>query len=120
MYETNEDQEVAEMLDQLNERLNVEQSEIDGESRTILHKGYASRHLFEIEKFVKKIEKTGWRCGFVEEVTHYAKVRKIRELYLGKEYYQQLNEWLERYADIHRYSARIEAFYDVCKELGLI
>lgn len=45
---------------------------------------------------------------------------RIRELYLGKSYYRSMNGWLERYSDIHRYSARVEVFYEACKELGLI
>ncbi|KVR14092.1 hypothetical protein WK11_29130 [Burkholderia ubonensis] len=98
--------------------MNLEETNVDGKRKTIIHKGYASRHLFNIEKFVQSIE-TGWR-GFVEEVTRYGRVKKIRELYLGKRYYRFVNDWLQRYSDLHRYSARVDAFYDVCKELGLI
>ncbi|MFM0488285.1 hypothetical protein [Paraburkholderia graminis] len=76
-------------------------------------------HLFEIEKFVRDIEK-GFKGGFVEVVDRYGRVKDVRELYLGKRYYRLLNNWLERYSEGYCYSARIEVFYDVCKGLGLL
>lgn len=54
-----EDQEALEVIARLDERTNIEETDIDGERRVFIHKGYASRHLFEIEKFVKAVEK-GW------------------------------------------------------------
>ncbi|MDN7437394.1 inovirus-type Gp2 protein [Burkholderia multivorans] len=113
-----EDQEALEVIARLDERTNIEETDIDGERRVFIHKGYASRHLFEIEKFVKAVEK-GWG-GFVDEITRYSRVRVIRELFLGKRYYRFMNDWLKRYSDVYHYSARVEVFYDVCKELGLI
>ncbi|MEX3930362.1 hypothetical protein AB4Y32_00860 [Paraburkholderia phymatum] len=98
--------------------MNLEETDVDGKRKTIIHKGYASRHLFNIEKFVQSIE-TG-RGGFVEEITRYSRVKKIHELFLGKRYYRYVNDWLQRYSEVHRYSARVDAFYDVCNELGLI
>lgn len=113
-----EDQEALEVISDLDERTNVEETDVAGKKTVIIHKGYASRHLFEIEKFVKAVE-TGWR-GFSYEVTRYSRVGVVRELYLGKRYYRYMNDWLERYSDVHHYSARVEVFYDVCVELGLI
>lgn len=121
MYEdeVTEDQEALEVIARLDERINLEQVDIGGKSKTIIHKGYASGHLFGIEKFVQKIER-GWEGGFIEVRTRYSGMTRIRELYLGKNYYRSMNGWLERYSDIHRYSARVEVFYEACKELGLI
>jgi hypothetical protein len=120
MYEINEGQETLGVIARLDERMNLEQTDVDGKRMTIIHKGYASRHLFEIERFVKDIVEGGWRGGFMEEFTHYSKTPKIRELHLGKKYYRQVNNWLERYSDLYRYSTRVEAFYDACKSMGLI
>ncbi|AXV70366.1 hypothetical protein CJO74_14360 [Ralstonia solanacearum] len=118
MYEINEDQEALEVLDRLDERINLEITDVDGKSTVIIHKGRGSGHLFAIEKFVQAIEK-GWG-GFVEERTRYSGLTRIRELFLGKRYYRKMGQWLERYSDAYRYSARVEVFYDICKELGLI
>lgn len=120
MYEINEDQEVLGIIARLDERINLETTTINGEKTTIIHKGYASRYLFQIERFVKDIVDKGWKGGFIEEYTRYSNAPKIRELYLGKEYYRHVNHWLERYSNIYRYSARVEAFYDACKSVGLI
>jgi hypothetical protein len=120
MYETNEDREAPEVIARLDERTNLEQTDMDGKRMTIIHKGYASRHLFEIEKFVNNIVDEGWRGGRIEEFTNYAEMVKTRGLNLGKKYYRHVNNWLERYSDIYRYSTRVEAFYDVCKSMGLI
>ncbi|MCY1276837.1 hypothetical protein D9M68_294730 [compost metagenome] len=119
MYPNTENQEALEVIARLNERTHLEQTNVGGNRTIIIHKGYASKHLFHIEKFVQDIEK-GWEGGFIEEVTRYGGVKKIRELYLGKRYYRLLNDWIERYSDVHSYSSRVEAFYDVCKELCLI
>lgn len=119
MNPNTDDQEALEVIARLNERTYLEQVNTDGNRTTIYHRGYASKHLFHIEKFVQDIER-GWEGGFIEEVTRYGRVKKIRELYLGKRYYRLLNDWMERYSEVHGYSSRVEAFYDVCKELGLI
>lgn len=119
MNPNTDDQEALEVIARLNERTHLEKISVDGNITIIFHKGYASEHLFHIEKFVQDIEKGG-EGGFIEVVTRYARVKKIRELYLGKRYFRLLNDWIERYSDIHSYSARVEAFYEVCKELGLV
>lgn len=120
MYEINEIHEALGIATRLDERMNLEQTDMDGKRTTIIHKGYASRHLFEIERFVKDIVDEGWRCGFSEEPTGYAMAPDIRELYLGEQYYHQVNNWLYQYSDIYRYSTRVEAFYDACKAIGLL
>ncbi len=120
MYEIKEGQEALGVIARLDERMNLEQTDVDGKRMTIIHKGYASRHLFEIERFVRDIVEQGWRGGFIEECTRYSKMPRIRELYLGKRYYRHLNRWLEQYSDMYRYSARVEAFYDACQSMGLI
>lgn len=119
MYEINEDQEALEVIVRLDERMNLEQTDVQGKRTTIIHKGYGARHLFHIEKFVRDIEK-GWKGGFIDETSRYSKVKKIRELRLGKCYYRLASDWLERYSDLYCYSARVEVFYDVCKEFELI
>ncbi|MFM0642191.1 inovirus-type Gp2 protein [Paraburkholderia metrosideri] len=120
MDQFTKDQEALEAIAQLDERTNLEETDVNGKRMTIIHKGYASRYLFEIERFMKDIVEEGWKGGFVEELTHYGRIRKTRELYLGKKYYRLVNEWLERYSDLYCYSARVEVFYEVCRELGLI
>jgi len=95
MHEIGEDQEALEAFARLDVRLNLERPEVNGKRLTIIHKGYGSRYLFGIEKFVKNIQ-NGWHSGFVNEVTRYAKVEKIRELYLGKRHYRFINDWLGR------------------------
>lgn len=119
MYKIDEDQEALEVTTRLDERMNLEQINVEGKRTTIIHKNYASRHLFDIERFVKDIVEGGWRGGFIDELTRYTKISKIRQLYLGKKYYDCVNDWLERYSDIYRYSTRVEAFYDVCKSMEL-
>jgi len=118
MQHSTEDQEALEVFARLDERVNLEQTEVDGKDTVVFHKGYGSRHLFAIEKFVRAIEK-GWG-GFVEEPTRYSGLKRIREQFLGKRYYKKINDWLERYSDLYRYSIRVDVFYDVCKDLGLI
>lgn len=119
MYQINEDQEDLEIIAHLDERMNLEETNINGRSTIVIHKGYASRHLFGIEKFVKAIEQ-GWKGGFIEVVARYSGTKTIRELYLGKKYYRSINDWIERYSSLYRYSARVEVFYDACKAMELI
>lgn len=118
MQHFNEDQEALEVIARLDERLNLEQTDVDGKDTVVFHNGYGSRHLFAIEKFVRAIEK-GWD-GFVEEFHRYRRVKKISELFLGKRYYSRMNGWISRYSDRYYYSARVEVFYEVCGELGLL
>ena len=118
MQHINSDQEALEVFARLDERVNLEQAAIDGQDTVVFHNGYGSRHLFGIEKFVRAIE-TGWE-GFVEEPTRYSGLKRIRELFLGKHYYGRMNGWISRYSDRYYYSARVEVFYEVCRELGLI
>ncbi|RDU98292.1 inovirus-type Gp2 protein [Trinickia dinghuensis] len=108
---------VREVFDRLDDRINIEEAEIDGKKKVLLHHGY--KHLFEIEKFVNTIEK-GWLGGFVDETSFYGGRRRLRVLHLANEYYRRLNTWLGRYSDIPRYSERVTAFYDVCRDLGFI
>jgi len=120
MHEIIEDQEALGVLACLDERLNLEQPEVNGKKSTIIiHQAYGSRYLFEIDSFVKDIGDS-WEGGFIDEINHYAQVETIRALYLGEQYYRRINDWLGRHSGIHRYSTRVEAFYDVCKEQGLI
>jgi len=109
--------QAREVFDRLDDRVNIEEDEIDGKKKVILLHGY--KHLFDIEDFVLEIEK-GWKGGFVDEVTYYGKRRKLRELHLAKKYYRKLNTWIGRYSDIPRYSERVTVFYEVCRELGFI
>ncbi|NKA95836.1 inovirus Gp2 family protein [Ralstonia solanacearum] len=119
MYQNLEDQEALEVIARLNERTHLEQTDVDGGKRVVVHKGYASKHLFHIEKFVRDIEKRQ-NGGFIEQVSRKDKAKRIRELYLGKRYYHSLNDWIEQYSELYCYSTRVEVFYGVCKELGLI
>lgn len=119
MYNITKDQEALEVIARLDDRINLEEAEVDGRRQVFIHKGYASRYLFEIEKFVQSIE-SGKQGGFVEEVSRYSGVARIRPLYLGRYFYRLVNDWLQRYSNVHHYSARVEVFYDVCKELGMI
>jgi hypothetical protein len=118
MMENNDDiLHVGEVFDRVDDRINIEEAEIEGKKKAVLHHGY--KHLFAIEKFVNEIE-NGWLGGFLDDMTFYGKTRKLRVLYLAKEYYRKLNTWLARYSDIPRYSERVTVFYDVCRELGFI
>jgi len=112
-------QDALEVIGRLNERTHLEQVNEKNGTVVKIHKGYASMHLFVIEKFVSDIE-VGRKGGFHEYTTRYAKVRKIDELYFGKRYYSMLNHWLEQYSQRFRYSQRVEVFYAVCEELELI
>ncbi|RQT68362.1 inovirus Gp2 family protein [Burkholderia cepacia] len=114
-----EDQDALEVIARLDERTNLEEIDVGEHRKIIIHKGYASRHLFEIERFVKNIE-SGKKGGFVEEASRYSGVKRIRQLYLGRYFYRLVNDWLQRYSDVHCYSARVEVFYGVCKELGML
>jgi hypothetical protein len=118
MYEINEDQDALEVIARLDERMNLEETDVNGKKTTIIHKGYASKHLFNIERFVQGIE-AGWK-GFVDEITRYGRVQKIRALFLGKRYYPCVNDWIGHYSDERYYSARVGVFYDACKQIGLI
>jgi hypothetical protein len=111
--------DALEVIARLNERVNLEQVNEGNGTVVKIHKGYGDMHLFSIEKFVSDIE-SGRRGGFHVYMTRYAKVTKVDELYFGKHYYSMLNGWLERYSDLFRYSERVEVFYFVCKEIGLI
>ena len=119
MYQNTEDLDAQEVIARLNERTHLEQTDVDGKCEVVIHKGYASKHLFHIERFVRDIE-NGREGGFVEYVSRNTKEKRIRELRLAKRYYWCLNDWIERYSKLYCYSARVEAFYGVCKELGLI
>lgn len=119
MHESTEDQEALEIISHLDERMNLEETNINGRSTVVIHKGYASRHLFGIEKFVKAIQR-GWKGGFVEETARYSGTKTIRELYLAKKYYRSMNDWIERYSDQYRYSVRVRVFYNVCVAMGFI
>lgn len=119
MTEITEDLETLGIISQIDQRINLEQTDEGGKTRTIIHKGYASGHLFTIEKFVKSIS-TRWTGGFVEERAKYSGLMKLRELFLGKNFYSSMNDCIERHSSVYRYSARVEAFYDVCKEMGLL
>lgn len=119
MYEINEDQDALEVITRLDERMNLEQTDVEGKRTTIIHNGYGSRHLYDIEKFVKAIQR-GWKGGFIEITARYSGLKTIRELYLGKKYYRLINDWVERYSNLHQYSVRVEVFYDVCKAMGVI
>lgn len=114
-----EDPEVREVLARLNERTHLTEAIVDGKRKIVICEGYGDTDLYRIEQFVKAIEK-GWQGGFIEQRTRYSGMLKIKEFFLGKHYYQQVNGWIRTYSDIYRYSARVEAFYDVCKDLGLI
>lgn len=120
MYENNGIHDVAEVNARLDDRINVEKTDIEGEPTIIVHMGYGSRHLFEIERFVIEIVEDSERSGFAEELSGYSTMPEVQELLLGTRYYRKINGWLERYSDIYQYSARVGAFYDVCKSMGLI
>lgn len=106
-----------EVLARLDDRANIEETDIDGKKRVVVHHGF--KHLFEIEKFVMAIEK-GWLGGFIDETTMHGKRRKLRVLYLAKQHYHKLNIWLNRYSGNAYYSERVTIFYEVCLELGFI
>lgn len=119
MYNTNEDHEAVEVIARLDKRINIEISDLAGERTVTFHKGFRSSHLYRIEKFVKEIE-LGRTDAFAIQYGGAGILPVLQERYLGKQYYPRLNNWLERYSDLYRYSARVEVFYDACKELGLI
>lgn len=119
MCDLNEDHEAVEVIARLDERANLELTDLNGKRTLIIHKGYLSRHLYRIERFVKEIEQ-GCTDSFSIKYDRIGILPVLQELSLGKEYYPRLNTWLERYSDLYRYSARVEVFYDACKELGLL
>ncbi|MGF6533275.1 hypothetical protein P3T20_004075 [Paraburkholderia sp. GAS206C] len=120
MNDFDESAEEWEFFVNLDQRVNSRKTNVAGSIVTDAnHASFVYRHLHEIERFVEAIQKT-WAAGFVKEITRYARHIKVRKLRLGHEYYRSLNNWIRQYRDIHRYSARAEVFYDVCKELGLM
>lgn len=119
MYNFNEDHETVEVIARLDERANLEITDLNSKKTLIIHKGYRSRHLYRIERFVKEIEQ-GCTDSFAVRCYGVGILPVLQELYLGKEYYPRMNTWLERYSDLYRYSARVEVFYDACEELGLL
>lgn len=119
MYNTNEDHEAVGVIARLDERTNLELTDLNGKRTLIIHKGYRSRHLHRIERFVREIEQ-GCTDAFAIQYGGAGILPVLRERHLGRQYYPRLNTWLERYSDLYRYSARVEVFYDACKALGLI
>lgn len=119
MNDNIEDPEAREVLARLNERMYLTEAKINGKRKTVIREGHGDLYLYRIEQFVKAIEQ-GWQGGFIEQRTRYSGVLKIKELFLGKHYYKQVNDWMQRYSPIYRYSTRVEAFYETCKDLGLI
>lgn len=119
MYNFNEDHEAVETITRLDKRINLEISDSDGERTLTIHKGFRSSHLYRIEQFVKDIEQ-GCIDSFSITYDDVGILPVLQSLYLGKAHYPRLNNWIERYSDLYRYSARVEVFYDACKELRLI
>lgn len=119
MEEITEDLETLGVIAQIDERLNLEKADVGGQLTITIHQGYASRHLFTIEKFVKSIE-SRWTGGFVEERAKYSALMQLRELFLGKNFYRSMNDCIERFSIIYRYSSRVDAFYEACREMGLL
>jgi len=118
--ENNEDIELQEFERSLDERANVEEAKVNGARIQIIHENFGSRHLYEIEKFVNDIRDKGRKGGFYEYQTRYGKVWKIEDIYLAKKHYKNVSKWLRRYSEKYKYTLRVELFYDVCGEMGLI
>lgn len=116
MHATTEDSEALTILAYLDERTKLEQTEVCGKTTVTIHKGYASKHLFIIEKFVRYIE-LRFQGEFIGKENCLGKGTTVYVLY--KKYSPLLNDWLQRYSGVHRYSPRVEAFYDACMEVGL-
>jgi len=113
-----DDQEALARLDERNRYGIVE---IDSKPWTLRHRSI--RYLFEIESFVRAIEKEYKDAGhakgmkqWVDQTGHWT----FEKLPLAEQYYGKLNGWIDRYSDKRRYSARVEAFHDACKELGML
>ena len=87
MNEITENQSELEVIARLDERVNTENTHVNGEMTTVIHNDYASEHLYMIEKFVKDIEK-GWKGGFIEETSRFSGVKRYREQYLDRRYYR--------------------------------
>jgi len=117
MYATTEDSEALGILAYLDERTKLEQTEVCGKTTVTIHKGYASKHLFIIEQFVQDIE-LRFQGEFLGKEYCLGKRMTVPVLY--EKYSPLLNDWLQRYSGVHRYSPRVEAFYDACMEVGLI
>lgn len=111
-----QDNEALAIIVQADQRLNLECTEIDGKRTTIIHKGYDSRHLFEIEEFVKAIVDEELQ----KEFTRSLKTVAALGLALFQQYGFKVNNWLHCYTKVHRYSPRVEAFYKVCESMGLL
>lgn len=120
MSEINEDRNALEVIARLDERVNLERQDVNGKKKAVIREGYSWRHLFVIEKFVIDIERIGWQRGCEERTSHYTEVKGAGELHLVKVYYCMVNGWLKRYSEKFRYSARVDVFYEVCRELCLI
>jgi len=116
-----EDLETQEVLARHDERNCYEAVVIDGRKRTLVHR--SMQYLFAVEQFVKAIEedyaKKGKAKGISEWVGRDGSPKNEMHL-LGKQYYGELNEWIERYREGARYCPYVEAFHDACKELGII
>lgn len=117
MHTITEDSETLRVLAYLDERTKLEKTELEGKHTVIVHKGYASNHLFMIEKFIQDIER-GRRKESLDDGSCLGTVKTVSQL--CSKYYHLLNDWLQRYSDVHRYSPRVEAFYGACKALNLI
>ncbi|MGT2430378.1 hypothetical protein ACU4HD_19690 [Cupriavidus basilensis] len=117
MHTFPEDTEALGVLASRDDRTKLEQTEVDGKPTVIVHKSYASKHLLMIEKFVRDIDRVcqnesleGGDCsGEVKTITQ-----------LCSKYFHLLNDWLQQWSSLFCYSSRIEAFYEVCKDLGMI
>ncbi len=114
MYSITKNPEALAIIAQLDERANVEEVTTDGCKIRYFHEDYQSLSLYSIEIFVTEI-KDGRDGGFIESIGIYGR-RKMRELYLAKKYYRQLNNWIEQCSNIYRYSERVEVFYSFCRE----
>lgn len=121
MLEMNNDQDALEALTRLDERLTQDVFIVDGKRKGILHRSI--RYLFDIEQFVIDIETEYAKNGRARGIRLSVDGRgypNIKMFKIGKKYYGKLDEWIGRYSDKHRYAPKIEAFYEACKELGLL
>jgi len=104
-------QEAREIIVHADQRMNLECTEVDAKNRIIIHKGYESQHLFEIEEFVDTV--IGDHSSRAQSVDTYGE-RVLKRFGI------KINNWLDRYSDIYRYSPCVEAFYVVCRSIGLL
>ncbi|RRW87962.1 inovirus Gp2 family protein [Pandoraea apista] len=119
MYNFNEDHEAVEVITRLGKRIHLDVSDLGGERKLTIHKGFRSSHLYRIERFVKEIEQ-GRTDSFAIRYDGVGILPVLQKCHLGKVHYPRLNDWIEHYSDLYRYSAHVEVFYDACKELGLL